>query len=177
MAVKAGADCGETDERVRGRDGDRAPGRRGLAFVQDVAETPLWEPELLEVRRTRAGALGVGATMISAGDAPSAACAGVAENKQFAAAARRPFYLRVGQMAEPAGAGARLTFHYRGGSRGFFKLAEPLVVRLTERALTVNADLRLGHARWVDGAVTGHLWPGVRARSGRPLGPSGRVPA
>jgi hypothetical protein len=44
-----------------------------------------------------------------------------------------PFYLGVDQVLEPAGAGARLTMHWRGESRGFFKLAEPLIVRLTKR--------------------------------------------
>jgi hypothetical protein len=119
---------------------------------------------------------------------------GFAENKQVATATTGlPFYLEVGQMVEPAGAGAKLMFQYRGGSRGLVKLAEPLVVRLAKRqvqtvagnlkarreqnVLTVSADLRLGHAHRLDSAVTSRLWPGVSARSGRPPGQSGRMPA
>jgi hypothetical protein len=34
---------------------------------------------------------------------------------------------------ESADTGTTLTIHCRGESRGFFKLAEPLVVRLTKR--------------------------------------------
>ena len=111
-----------------------------FAVVQDVTKAPLWEPGLLEVRRTGEGPLGVGATMIYVGTflgrryESSAACTGFAANKQFATATTGgPFYLKVGQMVEPVGAGAKLTFHYRGESRGFFRLAEPLVVRLTKR--------------------------------------------
>lgn len=42
-------------------------------------------------------------------------------------------------MVEPAGAGVKLTFHYRGESCGFFKLAEPLVVRLAKRQVRTAA--------------------------------------
>jgi hypothetical protein len=41
---------------------------------------------------------------------------------------------------EPAGAGTRLTIHCRGESHGFFKLAEPLVVRLTRRQSQTAAE-------------------------------------
>jgi hypothetical protein len=40
---------------------------------------------------------------------------------------------------EPAGAGAKLTIHYRGEIRGFFNLAEPLVVQLTKRQVQTAA--------------------------------------
>jgi hypothetical protein len=101
---------------------------------------------LLEVRRTSDGPLGVGATMIYVGtflgrryESP-VACTGFAENKQLATATTGgPFYLEVDQTVEPAGAGTTLTLHCRGESRGFFKLAEPLVVRLTKRQVETAA--------------------------------------
>jgi len=40
---------------------------------------------------------------------------------------------------EPSGGGTTLTIHCRGESRGFFKLAEPLVVRLTKRQVETAA--------------------------------------
>jgi ribosome-associated toxin RatA of RatAB toxin-antitoxin module len=118
-----------------------------FAVVQDVTKTPLWNPGLLEVRRTSEGPLGVGATMIYVGtflgrryESP-VACTGFAENKQLATATTGgPFYLEVDQMVEPADAGTKLTIHCRGESRGFFKLAEPLVVRLTKRQVEAAAD-------------------------------------
>jgi hypothetical protein len=118
-----------------------------FAVVQDVAKTPLWNPGLLEVRQTSEGPLGVGATMIYADtflgrryESP-VACTGFAENKQFATATTGgPFYLEVDQMVEPTDAGTKLTIHCRGESRGFFKLAEPLVVRLTKRQVEAAVD-------------------------------------
>jgi hypothetical protein len=68
------------------------------------------------------------------------ACTGFAENKQLATATTGgPFYLEVDQTVEPAGVGTTLTLHCRGESRGFFKLAEPLVVRLTKRQVETAA--------------------------------------
>jgi ribosome-associated toxin RatA of RatAB toxin-antitoxin module len=114
-----------------------------FAVVQDVTKAPQWNPGLLEVRRTSEGPLGVGATMIYVGtfmgrryESP-VACTGFVENKQLATATTGgPFYLEVDQTLEPAGAGTKLTIHCRGESRGFFKLAEPLVVQLTKRQVT-----------------------------------------
>ena len=77
---------------------------------------------------------------------PPAAGTGFAENKQFATATTGPFYLEVDQMVEPAGAGVKLTFHYRGESCGFFKLAEPLVVRLAKRQARTAAGKSQGPA-------------------------------
>ena len=68
------------------------------------------------------------------------ACTGFAEDKQFATATTGgPFYLEVDQTVEPADGGTTLTIHYRGDSRGFFKLAEPLVIRLTKRQVETAA--------------------------------------
>jgi ribosome-associated toxin RatA of RatAB toxin-antitoxin module len=121
-----------------------------FAVVQDVTKAPLWNPGLLEVRRTSEGPLGVGATMIYVGtflgrryESP-VACTGFAENKQLATATTGgPFYLEVDQTVEPAAAGTRLTIHCRGESRGFFKFAEPMVVQLTKRqVVTAGGNLK-----------------------------------
>ena len=80
-----------------------------FAVVQDVTKAPLWNPGLLEVRRTSEGPLGVGATMTYVGtflgrryESP-VACTGFAENKQLATATTGgPFYLEVDQTLEPA---------------------------------------------------------------------------
>ena len=121
-----------------------------FAVVQDVTRSPVWTPGLAEVRRTSGGPMGVGATMVYTGtflgrryESP-VSCTGFAENKQFATTTTAgPFHLEVDQALEPTGAGTRLTIHYRGESRGFFKLAEPLVVRLTRRqAETAGQNLK-----------------------------------
>jgi ribosome-associated toxin RatA of RatAB toxin-antitoxin module len=128
-----------------------------FAVVRDVTKTPRWTPGLLEVRRTSEGPLEVGATMIYVGtflgrryESP-AACTGFAENKQLATATTGgPFQLEVDQRVEPVSGGTKLTIHCRGESRGFFKIAEPLVVQLTKRQVETAAGnlkaLLEGHA-------------------------------
>ena len=116
------------------------PAEEVFAVVQDVTKTPLWNPGLLEVRRTSEGPLGVGATMVYVGtflgrryESP-VACTGFAENKQLATATTGgPFHLEVDLALELADAGTKLTIHCRADSRGFFKFAEPLVIRLTKK--------------------------------------------
>jgi len=51
-----------------------------------------------------------------------------------------PFHLEVDQMLEPAGAGTKLTFRCRADSRGFFKLAEPLVIRLAKKQIETGGE-------------------------------------
>jgi carbon monoxide dehydrogenase subunit G len=118
----------------------KRPVEEVFAAVQDVTKAPIWTPGLSEVRRTSGGPLGVGSTMVYTGtflgrryESP-VRCTGFATNKQLATVTTAgPFYLEVDQTLEPTDAGTRLTFHCRGDSRGFFKLAEPLVVRMTRR--------------------------------------------
>jgi ribosome-associated toxin RatA of RatAB toxin-antitoxin module len=118
----------------------RRPVEEVFAVIADVAKTPVWTPGLSQVRRTSDGPMGVGATMVYTGtflgrhyESP-VTCTGFAPNKQLATVTTAgPFYLEVDQKLEPSGAGTKLTFHCRGDSRGFFKLAEPLVIRLTKR--------------------------------------------
>jgi ribosome-associated toxin RatA of RatAB toxin-antitoxin module len=111
-----------------------------FAVIADVAKTPVYTPGLSQVRRTSDGPMGVGATMVYTGtflgrpyESP-VACTGFVTNQQLTTETTAgPFYLEVDQKLEPSGAGTKLRFHCRGDSRGFFKLAEPLVIRLTKR--------------------------------------------
>jgi ribosome-associated toxin RatA of RatAB toxin-antitoxin module len=121
-----------------------------FAAVRDVTKAPLWTPGLLEVRRTSEGPLEAGATMIYAGtflgrryESP-VTCTALTDNKQLATTTTGgPYFLEVDQRFEPEGAGTRLTVRCRGESRGFFKVAEPLVVRMTHRQFdTAGANLK-----------------------------------
>ena len=54
-----------------------------------------------------------------------------------------PFLLEVESILEESGPGTRLLSRYRGESQGFFKLAEPVVVRLTKRQFeTANENFK-----------------------------------
>jgi carbon monoxide dehydrogenase subunit G len=111
-----------------------------FAAVRNVAKSPLWTPGLLEVQRTGEDPLEVGGTMVYVGtflgrryESP-VTCTTLIENKQLTTTTTGgPYFLEVDQRLEPDGAGTKLTVHCKGESRGFFKLAEPLVIRLTQR--------------------------------------------
>ena len=111
-----------------------------FAAVLDIAKYPLWTPGLLEAQRTGEDPLEVGGTMVYVGtflgrryESP-VTCTTLIENKQLTTTTTGgPYFLEVDQRLEPDGAGTKLTVHCKGESRGFFKLAEPLVIRLTQR--------------------------------------------
>ena len=153
------------------------PAEEVFAVVRDVAKAPLWTPGLSEVRRTSAGPLGVGATMVYVGtflgrryESP-VACTGFAENKQLITATTGgPFHLEVDQMLEPAAAGTKLTFRCRADSRGFFKLAEPLVIRLAKKQIETGgreSQGSPGRARALASPLEGPASGSQRRRDGR----------
>lgn len=118
-----------------------------FAVVRDVARTPVWTPGITEARQTSEGPLEPGATLVYRGtflgrnyETP-AVCTVLSENKQFATKSTAgPLYIEIDTTVEPVAAGTRVTNFYRGESRGFFKLAEPLVVRLTKKHFETAAD-------------------------------------
>lgn len=118
-----------------------------FAVIRDVARTPVWTPGLTDARQTSEGPLEPGATLVYRGtflgrsyETP-AVCTALSENKQFATKSTAgPFYIEIDTTVEPVAAGTQVTSFYRGESRGFFKLAEPLVVRLTKRHFETAAD-------------------------------------
>ena len=118
-----------------------------FAVIRDVARTPVWTPGLTEGRQTSEGPLEPGATLVYRGtflgrsyETP-AVCTAFSENKQFATKSTAgPFYIEIDTTMEPVAAGTQVTSFYRGESRGFFKLAEPLLVRLTRKHFEAAAD-------------------------------------
>jgi hypothetical protein len=111
-----------------------------FAVIQNVARTPVWTPGLTQVRQASEGPLGPGATLIYRGtffgrscDTP-AVCTAFGENKQFATKSTAgPLHIEIDTTVEPVAAGTQVTSFCRGESRGFLKLAEPLVVRLGKK--------------------------------------------
>jgi carbon monoxide dehydrogenase subunit G len=118
-----------------------------FAVIRDLARTSIWTPGLTEARQTSAGPLEPGATLVYRGtflgrsyETP-AVCTALSENKQFATKSTAgPLYIEIDTTVEPVAAGTRVTSFYRGESRGFFKLAEPFVVRLTRKHFETAAD-------------------------------------
>jgi hypothetical protein len=118
-----------------------------FAVIRDVDRTPLWMPGLNEARITSDGPLGTGSallyrgTFLGRGYTMAAHCTGLTENKHFATATTAgPFYLETDATFEPVVEGTQVTLTCRGESRGFFKLAEPLVVRLSKKLWEAAAE-------------------------------------
>ena len=117
------------------------------AVIQDVAKTPVWTPGLTEARITSDGPLEPGSTLLYRGtflgrayESP-AVCTALTENKQFATKSTSgPFHLEIDATLEPVDGGTRVTGFYRGESRDFFKVAEPLVVRLSKKHFETAAE-------------------------------------
>ena len=117
------------------------------AVIQDVAKTPVWTPGLSEARITSDGPLEPGSALLYRGtflgrayESP-AVCTALTENKQFATKSTSgPFYIEIDATLEPVDGGTQVTSFYRGESRGFFKVAEPILVRLTRRHFETAAE-------------------------------------
>jgi uncharacterized protein YndB with AHSA1/START domain len=117
-----------------------------FAVIQDVDRAPLWVPGMSEARITSEGPLETGSTLVYVGTflgrhiESQVVCTGLTQNKHLATTLNGPFYLETDTILEPAGEGTRVTTRYRGESRGFFKLAEPLVVRLSKHHWQTAAE-------------------------------------
>jgi uncharacterized protein YndB with AHSA1/START domain len=111
-----------------------------FAVIQDVAKTPVWTPGLSEARVTSDGPLEPGSTLLYKGTFlgrgydTHAVCTALSPNKQFAAKSTSgPIHIEIDTTLEPVDGGTQVTTYYRGESHGFFKVAEPLVVRLGKK--------------------------------------------
>jgi uncharacterized protein YndB with AHSA1/START domain len=118
-----------------------------FAALTDLDRMPLWLPGMSEARITSDGPLEAGSTLAYRGTflgrslEMSFVCTGLTEDKHFATKTTAgPFYLETDSVVEPVAEGTRATSTYRGESRGFFKLAEPLVVRLSKKHWETAAE-------------------------------------
>ena len=115
--------------------------------LQDLDKAPRWNPGLTEVRQTSNGPLGVSSTMVYVGrflgrsyESPSVCTEYIANQRFVSRTTSGPFHLEVENTVEAADGATRLSSLYRGESRGFFKLAEPVVIRLTRKHFETAAE-------------------------------------
>jgi uncharacterized protein YndB with AHSA1/START domain len=111
-----------------------------FAALVNVDRAPDWNPGVTEVRRTSDGPLEVGSTVVYVGrflgrnfESPSKCTEYVAGEKFASKSASGPFYLEIANYLESVDEGTKLTTTYRGESKGFFRLAEAVVVRLAKK--------------------------------------------
>jgi len=118
-----------------------------FAAIVDLEKMPMWSTGLTEVRQTSPGPLGVGSTVVFIGkflgrnfESPSEYTEYVANERVVSKSTSGPFHLEVTTTVEPVDGGTKVTDHYRGETRGFFKVAEPLAVRLAKRQFENDAE-------------------------------------
>jgi uncharacterized protein YndB with AHSA1/START domain len=111
-----------------------------FSALTDLEKMPRWNPGLAEVRPTSEGPPGLDSTVVYVGrflgrsyESPSTYSEYVPTSRLVSVTTSGPFHLEVENSLESVGDATRLTAVYRGESRGFFKLAEPVVLRLTKK--------------------------------------------
>jgi hypothetical protein len=116
------------------------PADEVFAFLVDVDKAAAWNPQVLEARQTSDGPLGVGSSLLYVGKflgrrfESVSECTEYTPNERFSTKTTSgPFHLEIDNTLSSVDGGTRLATNYRGESRGFFKLAEPVVVRLTKK--------------------------------------------
>ncbi len=118
-----------------------------FAFLVDPSKTADWTPGVTEARQTSEGPIGVGTTVLFIGrflgrgfESPSEVMDFVPNQRFTAKSTSGPFQLEVDYTLQPVDGGTRLATVYRGESRGFFKLAEPVIVRLAKKHFETAAE-------------------------------------
>ncbi len=116
------------------------PADQVFAFLVDVDRAADWNPQVTEARKTSDGPLGVGTTLLYVGKFLGRRFESVSEctvytpNERFSTKTiSGPFHLEIENTLSSVDGGTKLATIYRGESRGFFKLAEPVIVRLTKK--------------------------------------------
>lgn len=118
-----------------------------FAFLVDPGKTSDWTPGLTEARQMSDGPVGVGTTVLFIGKFLGRSFESLSEvtdyvpNEKFSSKTTSgPIHLEVDSTLQPVDGGTRLATVYRGESRGFFKLAEPVIVRLTRKHFETAAE-------------------------------------
>jgi uncharacterized membrane protein len=116
-----------------------------FAFVGDLQNAPTWQPELLEVRRTTEGPLGIGTRYTSVRkfmgrqmEASSEFVAFESNRKVAFANASGPVPFETSYDFEPAAEGTQLTAMVELQPKGFLRLAEPLMARSLRREMETH---------------------------------------
>jgi carbon monoxide dehydrogenase subunit G len=128
------------------RDIERAPEDVFAALV-NFKRMPDWNTSVVEVRVATDGELRVDSTLVYVGrflgrsfESTSRVTAYAPTAKFATASTSGPFLLEIDNSLESLDGRTRLTTDYRGESRGFFKLAEPVIVRLAKNLFETSTE-------------------------------------
>ncbi len=126
------------------------PVEKVFAFVNDSENAPQWRSSVLESRQTSEGPIGVGTTLAEVIRFLGRRIESTFEVTEYepnskisAKTTSGPIPFEVSRTFESVEGGTRLTVTIEGETGGFFKLAEPLVARMTKRQIeTDHANLK-----------------------------------
>jgi len=118
-----------------------------FAFLVDPSKTADWTPGVTEARQTSDGPVGVGTTVLfigrflGRGFESLSECTDYVPNQKFTSKSiSGPIHLEVDSTLQAVEGGTSPATVSRGESRGFFKLAEPVIVRLTKKHFETAAE-------------------------------------
>ena len=116
------------------------PPAKVFAALHDFENVPSWSPGVNEVRQSDDRPVGVGSKQAYVGrflgrsyETTSEITEFLPDTKLTQRSISGPFQLDIENTLEAIDTGTRLTALYRGESRGFFKLAEPVVIHLARK--------------------------------------------
>jgi uncharacterized protein YndB with AHSA1/START domain len=120
-----------------------------FAFVSDLTNTPQWATEILEMKKTSEGPVGVGTTFTSAAKMLGQQLENAHEILEYEPSRKLVLNTTAGPISvdaevftfEPEAGGTRITHVIEGDPGGFFKLTGPIVARLMQRQWDTNFDV------------------------------------
>ena|ERR1035438_2594656 len=118
-----------------------------FAALVNLARIPDWNSSVIEVRLAKDAVLEVGSLIVYVGKFLGRVFESDSQITEFTPNTRYssksisgPFHLEVENILESVDGGTRITSNFRGESRGFFKLAEPVMVRLSKNLFETATD-------------------------------------
>jgi uncharacterized protein YndB with AHSA1/START domain len=118
-----------------------------FAALVNYDRVPDWNSSVIKVRWKKDAPLQVGSTIVYVGkflgrtfESDTEITEYVPGTKYSAKTTSGPFQLEIENALESLDGSTRLTSVFRGESRGFFKLAEPVVVRLTKKLFEASTE-------------------------------------
>ena len=115
------------------------------AYLCDIRNSPEWQSHILEAEQTSEGPVGVGSTFRGVATFLGRRMEWTSEVTEFEPNRRSKEKSAVGPMPleetftfEPVEGGTRVTLIGEGEPRGFFRLADPIVVRMFRRQVEAN---------------------------------------
>jgi uncharacterized protein YndB with AHSA1/START domain len=117
----------------------RRPVEEVFAYATDPAKTPEWKTSVLESRADPPGPIRVGSKIHTVMRFLGRRIDGTAEvtelvpNRKLVQKTNSPFPVEVTCLAEPTSAGTKVTATAVAEPGGFFKMAEPVLVRIAKK--------------------------------------------